>query len=358
MLPASLTRWFDALNWLALLLWSGLVLVMLAGALWLLRIEHRQFAARGKGRSWGVMRLLALPMLAITAAAVFIPARSVSGPEALAVFYVSLLVLAPLVWLGLHDLAGRVQSPRLTRGESAQLAISGLAILLLPPLFMSLAQRPIFSASHLMKARTLAHTPVAPLLHEALPPQHWRLNDAGALYTQTLRAPTGIRVERIDVRTGDHWSDIATSTYAGVCRQGDDLHLAWSTASPPPHLRVFWRSANGEPVQSEYRVEPAVLAGLAARPFSVVWRADGFDLAAPLSRYSVQLGWRVAGNASVTRTQDSLQAGDNFVDTCVMPGYRRIAWQTEGPVDQVSLRFHPSLPAKAWQANYLREPGR
>ncbi len=353
---AALTRWLNTQTWLDLFLWGGVLLAIGAVTVWLLRLEQRQFAARGKGRAWGMMRLLALPMLAITIATVVLTARSVSGPAALAMFYLALLVLGPLVWIGLHGLAGRLQSPRLTRSESLQLAISGLVIFLMPPLFISLAQGPIFSASHQMQAFSRDQAPEAPLLHLAGPLQHWQLHRSGALYTQTLHAPAGIQIERVEAAVGDHWSDIATSTFASVCRHDNDLHLAWSTASPPPQLRVFWREAKNELMQSKYRVDPAKLAGLPERPFTVGWREDGFDLAVPLSRYNVQLGWRAAGNASLTRSQDSLQVGENFANTCVMPGYRRIAWQTEGPIDTVSLRFHPPLPAEAWQADYTREP--
>ena len=73
----------------------------------LLRRERRRFAAQGKARSWARVRLASAAILAITAASVVLPARQVSGMEALAVFYGLLFTLAPLLWFGLHWLAGR-----------------------------------------------------------------------------------------------------------------------------------------------------------------------------------------------------------------------------------------------------------
>jgi hypothetical protein len=49
----------------------------------LLRWEQRRFQAIGKGAAW-------------------LPARAVPGMAALAAFYVLLLVVAPLVWVGAH----------------------------------------------------------------------------------------------------------------------------------------------------------------------------------------------------------------------------------------------------------------
>ena len=139
----SLTRLFDALSGMALGLWAGLFIVILAGVVWVLRTERRQFVRQGKTRGWLWMRVLAVPILALVAAAVVLPARAVSGAEALGVFYIALFTLAPLLWFGLHILAGRMQSPRFTRSESMGLAISGLGILIVPPLLVSMAQGPI-----------------------------------------------------------------------------------------------------------------------------------------------------------------------------------------------------------------------
>ena len=352
----SLQGFIDAQTLPGLLLWSIVLLLILAGIVWLLRTEKRQYDARGKGRGWLWMRLLALPILALTAAAVVLPARSIAGPEALAYFYLALFTLAPLSWFGLHRLAGALQSPRFTRAECFGLALSGLAILIVPPLLLGMAQGPIYTLSHQLQESGFDHAAQAPLPHTALPVQRFRLGAAGEIFTQSLEAPPGVRIERIDTRPGDHWSNTATQTHAYLCRQGENLHLAWSVGSPLAPLRIHWRTADGTLQQAEYRIDASQLASLPAQDFTVNWRDDGIDLPVPLMRDVVQLGWERAPGALHYRSLDRLQPGENFVDDCVMRGYRRAAWQQEGAISGVILRFHPTPPAAAWQAEFRPGP--
>jgi len=353
---SALQRFLDALTWLDMLLWGAVLLVTLLGIVWLLRTEKRQYDRRGKGRGWGWMRLLALPMLAVTAAVIIVPARSISGPEALGYVYIALFTLGPLTWFGLHWLLGAMQSPRLTRGESFGLALTGLAILIVPPMIVGMAQGPIFTASHQMKERGFASADQAPLAHAAMPVQRFRLDAAGEIYTQTLQAPAGIRIERIDSRTGGDWSNTATKMHAYFCRQGEDLHLAWPVGSRLVPLRIHWRDGQGKRYQAEYQVDDAALPNLQAQDFVVGWRDDGIDLPVPLMRDVVQFGWGEAPDKIHYRSLDMLQPGENFENDCVMAGYRRVAWQQEGPIAGVILRFHPGLSAEAWQAEIRRSP--
>lgn len=352
---SSLTRMLDAMTWVDLALWTGVFALIFVGAVLFMRAEKRQYAQRAKGRGWIWMRVLALPILAATTAAVVVPARSIGGPEALAAFYIALFTLGPLVWFGLHLLAGALQSPRFTRGESAGLAVSGLAILIVPLLIVGMAQGPIFMASSQIKARGFEQAEQTPLPHTLLPVQRFRLNDAGELYAQTLRAPAGLHVERVSALIGGHWSDTATMTHAYLCRQGDDLHLAWPVESTLVPLRIHWRDSQDRRYQAEYRVDAASLGTLTAQAFAVTWRDDGVDLPVPLARELVQLGWRNATDKLHYRTLDMLQPGETFTNDCVMSGYRRVAWQQEGPIAGVILRFNPPVPAPPWQAEYLRE---
>lgn len=352
---AALQRFLDAQTWLGMLLWGTVFLGILGGIVWLLRTEKRQFERRGKGRGWVGMRLLALPMLAVTAAVIVLPARSISGPEALGYFYLALFTLGPLTWFGLHWLAGTLQSPRFTRGESFNLAFTGLAILIAPPMLAGMAQGPIFMASHQMQEHGFSSAALAPLAHTALPVHRFRLGEAGEIHTQTLQAPPGVHIERIDSRIGNHWSNTATMTHAYLCRQGEDLHLAWPAGSPLAPLRIFWRDSQGKRYQAEYQVDLASLAMLPAQDFVVGWRDDGIDLPVPLMRDVVQLGWG-APDAIRYRSLNPLQPGENFENDCVMAGYRRVAWQQEGPIAALILRFHPAPPAEAWQAEIKRTP--
>jgi hypothetical protein len=349
-----LQGFIDAQTGPGMLLWGIVLLLIGVGIVWLLRTEKRQYDARGKGRGWVWMRLLALPMLALTAATIVLPARSISGPEALAYFYLALFTLGPLVWFGLHRLAGALQSPRFTRGESFGLALSGLAILIVPPLLLGMAQGPIYTVSHRLQESGFDRAAQAPLALTALPVQRFRLGTAGEIYTQSLQAPPGVHIERIDTRSGDRWSNTATQTHAYLCRQGEDLHLAWPVGSQLAPLRIHWHTADGTLQQAEYRVDESQLAKLPTQDFAVNWRADGIDLPVPLMRDVVQLGWENASGTLHYRSLGMLQPGENFVDDCVMRGYRRVAWQQEGPVSGVILRFHPTPPAAAWQAEFRR----
>ncbi len=244
MIDTDLNRFLAAQTWLDLVLWGAVGLIMLGGMFWLLRREKRRFDRLGKGRGWVRMRLLALPMLLVTAALVVLPARSFPGMEALAYFYIALFTVGPLTWFGLHWLAGTIQSPRFTRGER-----------IVPLLVVEMLQRPIFMASHQMQQRALANVDSAPLALEVEPVQRFRLGGVGEIwgeiFTQTLRAPAGIRIERIDRYIGGHWSDTATSTHDFLCRQDQALHLAWPVESQLDPLRIYWRDGEGKQYQAE-----------------------------------------------------------------------------------------------------------
>lgn len=108
----------------------GFACVALALFALMLRWERRQFVARGKGRSWRLVRVASIPIAALAAAVVLAPLQAVSGMEGLAVFYGLLLIVAPVVWFGAHWLVGRFASPPLSFGESAMIAGSPIAFAL------------------------------------------------------------------------------------------------------------------------------------------------------------------------------------------------------------------------------------
>jgi hypothetical protein len=94
----------------------------------LMRWERRRFLRMGKGGAWLPVRLATIPIALATAALIVVPARSASGMEALAVFYALLFTIAPVFWFGAHWLVGRFVQPPLSFGESAQIAVSPLAL--------------------------------------------------------------------------------------------------------------------------------------------------------------------------------------------------------------------------------------
>jgi hypothetical protein len=316
--------------------------------------ERRKYQAIGKQESWLWLRLLSLPILALTGFVVILPARVISGPVALGVFYIALITLGPLTWFVLHRVIGAVLSPRLTRSESTGMAWTGLALLIVPALVVNWLQGPVFMASHRWNQSKFDGADPAILVYDVQPMQRFRLGEQGEIYTQTLHAPPGLRVERIDNLLGGGWQDTKTVTHSFFCRQGNDLHLAWPAGSLPPPLRLYWRNAENRLVQAEFRVDTADAERLPAKDFVIGWRDDGLDLPVPISRDNVQLGWTASDNKIYYRSLNPLQPGETFENDCVMCGYHRLAWQDEGPIAGVILRFHPPPPGEPWQYEVKR----
>jgi hypothetical protein len=295
------------------------------------------------------MRLSSLPILVATALAVWLPARAVSGPTALGFFYAALMAIGPITWFGLHRMTGSLVSPRLTKAEIDRVALTGIAMVIVPALLISMLQGPVFVASHRWKQSLLADADRVPLAHEILPMQRFRLGDQGELFTQTLHAPSDVRLFRVDTLLGGDWHDTRTTTHSYFCRQGDDLHLAWPAGFLPPALRLYWYNNRNRLVQAEFRIDPAAAERLPVRDFAVGWREDGIDLPAPVSRDTVQLGWTGTAGTLYHRSLNPLQPGETFQNDCVMAGYRRVAWEAEGPITQLILTFHPHPPATPLQ---------
>jgi hypothetical protein len=64
----------------------------------------------------------------LVAAVVVIPARATSGMEVLAVFYLLLLIVAPVLWFGAHWAVGRLARPQLAFADSARIRIAGVPL--------------------------------------------------------------------------------------------------------------------------------------------------------------------------------------------------------------------------------------
>lgn len=260
----------------------------------LLRIECAMFAVRGKRRAWWQVRLAALPIACVAAAAVWWPAQATDGPEGLAVFYGLLLTVAPALWFGLHLFAGRSTLPRLSRGESLWLASSALAMLLGPALVLSMLQGPLFSLGRTLErhARDALDERAPPLL--AGPVLRWDLGDGDALLGRTLRIPPAVTLLRIEVwqalpgQPDGLWTDAATQVHPWMCRGDDALHLAWPAGSAAPVLRAVWQDARGGRWRGAL---PAPDAGVDAAP-PLRWLADAAVLPLAVSRDTVRRGRR------------------------------------------------------------------
>ena len=82
---------------LSYVIWGVLALGALLIIGLALRAERHRFASRGKAGAWLWVRLASLPIAPLAAGAVILLARSVSGPEALAAFYLLMFTLGPLI---------------------------------------------------------------------------------------------------------------------------------------------------------------------------------------------------------------------------------------------------------------------
>ncbi|PKO33698.1 MAG: hypothetical protein CVU34_12165 [Betaproteobacteria bacterium HGW-Betaproteobacteria-7] len=321
----------------------GVMILMAIGTI--LFLERRHFGRQGKAGSWLSMRLLALfLLLPLTVGVVIIPARGVSGMEALAVFYAALFLLAPLVWFAGHWLAGRLLRPAFTRGESLFMGASGLLILLLPAMAMNLAQGPIFYAKHSLTESSFQGTSAAPMPYSVGPVQRFALQGVGPVFAQSLLAPTGFVLERIDRKVGDAWLDTRNTMRTVYCRDGQNLHFFWLAGEQLPKLRFYWRQNDGR-VHSDFVPANSPADATAARQFRIAFRSDGVDPPVPIPRERTAMGYFVGQEQLVYASSSSLQPGESFDNDCIMAGYKRVASEREGPPQAVALLFYPDITA-------------
>jgi len=349
----DLSRLIDALRSLPeteAATWRTTALVVLAVVALLLWLESGHFRRRHEAANWLALRTVSLLLTPLTVLAVLGPTRAVSGMEGLAVFYGTLLTVAPLIWFGGHLLAGGVLG--LGRGESFALALSGLLLFGLPLVAAFNALGPLEAAARRHEDRLPAVN--EPLAHSAQAVRRFEMPVAGTVFTQSLIAPPGLRLERVDERVGELWQDSAGISQTRFCRQGQDLHLMWSMNETMPWLRLHWVDADGQRHAAPHRPEPGPEP---ASAFSVGFRDDGFDVAAPVPRYRVNFALQRndRGQWNHLALLNMAQEGESALDGCLMPGYRRLRWQNEGPVQAVMLMFQrPGAPAA--MAEFVR-PG-
>ena len=333
--------------------WVALAIVVLAAAALILFLERRHFAARAKAGSWLALRLLSLfILLPATAGLIIVPSTAISGPEALAYFYVALLVIGPLVWFAGHALCGRLLRPAFSKAESLFMAASGLLILLLPFFAATVAQGPIHSASRGLTESAFRGAPAAALPHTIGPVQRFKLPTVGLIFTQSLIAPAGFELERVDRKVGEHWADTATSSRDVLCRDQQNVHLMWSARETTPVLRLYWR-LDGKRVHADFT--PAAASDPAEpREFNIRFRPDGIDPPAPIPRQRASIGYFVGPDRLYFNSLNPLQPGETFANDCIMPGYKRVDWEKEGPPQALALAFFQSATAPYLRAEIKR----
>lgn len=313
--------------------------------------ERRYFFSRNKAASWLALRLLSLLLLALAVAVLVLPAKAISGPEALAYFYLSMFTLVPLVWLGGHVLCGKLLRPELSKGESLALAASGLLILFMPVIAMNFAQGPIFMASHGLREIAFQNAPAMPLPYTVDPAQRFRLDGVGIIVTQSLIAPPDLVLERIEQNAGGGWFDTKGTSIRFFCRDRQNLHLMWSARESAPALRLYWR-VNGRRVHADFVPDASSFGNAPVRDFVVDFRQDGIDPPVPVPRNRASIAYFVGPERLYFNSLNPLQPGESFDNDCIMRGYKRVAWEKEGPPQGMALMFYPN--GGALRAEILR----
>lgn len=348
----DLSRWIDALSSMPTDELSGwargafAVLALVALVLWL---EFRYFRRRGRAAHWLALRLVSLLAAPLALASVLLPAQAVSGMEGLAVFYATLFTLAPLIWFGAHLGAGRLLG--LGQGERLALSLSGLLLFGLPGAALLQASGPLEAAARHREDNPPG--PGEPLAHAVGPVRRFHMPGVGTVFAQSLTAPPGLRLDRLDERVGGLWQDSAGVSQSRFCRQGADLHLMWSSHEQAPWLRLHWTDADGQRHVAPHRAVPQDGPDT---DFTVAFREDGFDVAAPVASYRANfaLARNAAGRWNPIALLNAAQPGED-PRGCLMPGYQRLRWQTEGPVQAVMLVFERDGQGPAL-AEFSRSP--
>jgi hypothetical protein len=237
-------------------IWSVLALAALLLVGLALRAERRRFAARGKAGAWLWVRLASLPIGLAAAAAVWLPARAVGGPEALAAFYLLMFSLGPLVYFGLHWLAGRMATPALSGGESAAIGGSGLLLVIFPALLASMAAPWVHQLGLGAQQAQRSLAAETPLAHRILDRRRFLLPDIGEVLTEHWQAPPGVKVERIEWELGGQYLQTGDSTGSILCRDGEDFHVFRLAAAPAPRWRMYWRDMAGSTHRSDWTSAP------------------------------------------------------------------------------------------------------
>ena len=317
--------------------WTIAAAVVITVVLLVLWLEYRFMRAQGKGGSWGVVRVASLVAGPVAALAVILPANAVSGMEGLAVFYALLLTVAPLIWLGTHLGLGRLLNPALTVGESVALSLSGLLVLAVPAWAVFNAVEPLQKAARHLQDNPRDPGPPIAVAHAVQPVQRFHMLKAGDVFAQTLVAPPGLRLVRVDERVGELWDDMTGRTHPRYCLNGADLHLLWSAREGTPHLRLHWIDADGQRGVAEHWPD---VSGTPSLEFSTTFRPDGFNLPVPVPRTRVHfaLHRNDVGQPNYIAMGNSIQEGERH-NGCVMPDYRRVKAAQEGPVLAVMIVF-------------------
>jgi hypothetical protein len=317
-------------------IWSVLALVALLAIFLALRAERRRFAFRGKAGAWLWVRLSSFPIAGLAAAAVILPARAIGGPEALAAVYLLAFSLGPVIYFGLHWLAGRVATPALSAGESASIGGSGLLIVALPAMLASMASPWVYQLGLDAQEAKRSLATEAPLAHRILDRRRFLLPDIGEVLTEHWQAPPGVKVERIEWELKGQYLQIGDSTGSILCRDGEDVHVFRHAAGPAPRWRMYWRDGSDRLHRSDW-TSPPPEAGTHAEALAPGWTQDGFSLPVRIPHNFVLVERRWATGKVLQSGALDGQPPPSQGGTCLPPVFRNR--DGESVVTGVSIRI-------------------
>jgi hypothetical protein len=291
-LNASLNAIFGSMPPTVMAIWSVFALLMVIAVLVAVFYERRRYAAQNKVGAWLFVRLASLPIAAASVAAAMIPARAIGGPEALAAFYLLAFTAGPLVYFGLHWLAGFIAG--LARKDALVIGLSGLLMLLVPVLLANRVQPWVFDLARAIDGTGAASgsnfIPGAkkPPIHSVVEQQRFTLPEIGEIWTERWQAPAGVRIERVELNVRGQYVEVANTSSNYLCKSGEDVHVFWHGGVAPANWRVHWRDVNGQLAYSDWTMTPPVVAAL---DFTPEWLADGFTLPVRVPHSMVTYTW-------------------------------------------------------------------
>lgn len=329
--PAQRRDW-----WLGAAAWLAIVLLYLAlEALW----TRRRVGLAG----WAVMRIMGVVAIVSTFAAVWLPARAVSGFGGLAVFYGLLFTVAPLLWFGLHRLGGHIAGAKVS--VWLPLAVSSMLIAAFPIWTLQFIEPAVRTAAREIGARGLPSGPSDPLPYDVGPVRAFNVPTIGIVLAQSLHARPEVRLTLIEERHFGQWSKERMVSQRDWCRAGQDIHLLWAAGTPAPYLRLHWADGVRQ-LKAEHT--PKLAAFPAPEPFMPTFRVDGFDVPVPVPIGRVDLRLRTASGAERVMLQLPPQAGELPAGNCLLPGYRFRNPGEQGEVDAFVLTYQsdPAAPPR------------
>lgn len=315
---ASLNAMLGKMPPTILAIWSLFVLLMVLAVLVTILYERHRYAEQNKAGAWLFVRLATLPIAAAATAAVVLPARAIGGPEALAAFYLLIFTAGPLVYFGLHWLAGLVAG--LARKEALAIGLSGLLMVLVPVLLANRVQPWVFDL-----ARAINGTGTAPGSnfspgmkkpppHQVVEQRRFTLPEIGEVWTEQWQLPVGMRFERVELEVHGQYVEVDGASSNYLCKNGEDVHVFWHGAVAPARWRVHWRDANDRRAYSDWTMTPPAAAAVAFMP---EWLPDGFALPVRVPSSMITYTWMRENGREDSRGALDQRSGASTSAACV-----------------------------------------